>query len=95
MPTPTDSPATTETRLGRLLRMGREAKKLTQKGLGAELPGELATTQSTVSAWEGGTVIPTIPYLLAVCRVLELDPTALIRAAEDDQADQLRAAAQS
>lgn len=70
--------------------MGREDKGYTQKQVGEQLEGGLATSQSTVSAWEAGTVIPTIPYLLAACRVLDLDPTALIRAAEDDEADRLK-----
>lgn len=88
MPTPA---VTTQTRLGNLLRMARTDKGLTQKKVGEQLEGELRTTQSTIAAWEAGTVIPTIPYLLAVCRVLDIDATALIRAAEDDEADRLKA----
>lgn len=90
------NPQPAETRLGRLIRMAREEKKvtvdgvekpMTQKALGLALDDGLATNQSTVSAWEGGTVIPGIPHLLAICRALDIDPTALITAAEDDARD--------
>lgn len=65
--------------------MGRVDKGITQKELGAAL----GTNQSSVSAWEKGTVQPRLRPFLACCRILDLDPHALIDAAEDDLSDEL------
>ena len=72
-------------RLGNLIRIGRVDAGLSQRGLG-ELVG---TNQSAVSAWEAGGVLPRLDVVLALARVLGVDPHALIDACEDDLDGQL------
>lgn len=72
-------------RLGHLIRMGRQDKGISQRALG-EL---LGTNQSSVSAWEGGTVLPRLEVILQLCHVLGIDPHALLDACQDDLHDTL------
>lgn len=79
----------TTPRLGHLLRTARAGTKLSQQGL-ANLMG---TTQSTVSAWESGAVLPRLDTLLELSRHLGVDVHPFVNACEDDLAGQLPKAA--
>jgi len=67
-------------RFGNLVRMTRLRADLSQRALG-EL---LGTTQSAVSAWESGSVLPRTEVILQLSRVLHVAPHALLDACEDD-----------
>lgn len=73
------SPSEPTVRLGRLIRLAREAKGLSQRELGEIL----GTNQSTISGWESGTC-PRIHNLLECCTALDVDPRAFLDAVEDD-----------
>lgn len=86
MPTATADDITT-TQLGQILRSAREAAdgSPTQKELGVRLADAMGLDkpilQSTVSCWEKGTVIPRVPLLIEVAKVLKVDARALFDAA--------------
>lgn len=69
-----EATATTDT-FGATLRAGRMAAGLTQEAAAEKLH----VTQSTVSAWEGGTAYPTPGNLVRLARLLNLDAGDLLR----------------
>lgn len=63
--------------LGDLLRQGREAKGLTQEGLGAAL----GMRQPAVCGWERNRARPNAKTLADLARMLDLDLATLVTAA--------------
>ena len=61
-------------RLGANVRRRRERRGLSQAGLAAALGRD----RSTVSRWEAGERLPTVPALLALARALGCEPGALL-----------------
>lgn len=76
-PTPTPNEATT---LGRVLRIARQAKGLTQ----IELADRAGTVQSTISSWESGRAEPRLQQLVTLADVLDVDKAAFIDAVTAD-----------
>lgn len=63
--------------LGRLIRIGREAKGLSQTDLGEAVTAK----QSTVSSWESGKVTPSLEQLVRIARALDVDQGVLLEGA--------------
>lgn len=65
--------------LGMAIRSARKNAGLSQQAVA----DSLSVPQSSISTWESGAVVPTVPLLLSLAETVNIDPAALLQIALD------------